>query len=252
MNTVTVPDIEFLFCKLPLKELSCGHYYFRGVANSSYELIPTIGRQQNACEKKFLDDFRIKGRGLVQCEPHNLWEWMALAQHHGIPTRLLDWSSSMLTALYFASTKNMGANGLLENHKTDCALYVAHCCNFINIEEDGEGCLDPLHCPQTGFVVTPHIATRMSGQDGLFSIQNDPSSDFAKQYESIGTENHITKYIIPLEVREEVFFILQRIGFRTGTIFPDLDGLSKEIKQNQSMECCFAPSIPWQAEKFFG
>lgn len=83
--------------------------FYRGVSDLDYELIPSAGRfgiednkTQIEFERKLLDDFIRKAPIYLKQSPKNDLEWMILAQHHGIPTRLMDWSFNPLVALFFA------------------------------------------------------------------------------------------------------------------------------------------------------
>ena len=93
-----------------------GNWIFRGVRQSNYELIPKIGRpgsrkalrggaelgyDRNAEETMNRHFMRTAGP-YVKHVPSTRLEWLALAQHHGMFTRLLDWSESLLVAAYFA------------------------------------------------------------------------------------------------------------------------------------------------------
>ena len=81
---------------------------FRGLSDSSFPLIPYICRfgfdmvQLKRIEKKLFNLFKESAIAYIERIPSNDWEWLALAQHYGLPTRLMDWTYNPLIALFFA------------------------------------------------------------------------------------------------------------------------------------------------------
>src|SRR5215218_1482907 len=89
-----------------------GTWLFRGQAGKKWPLSPSAGRDQcvgsagyrRADEYNLLKDFVREAKRYVESGFSEL-EWLALAQHHGLPTRLLDWSTNPLVAAWFACEK---------------------------------------------------------------------------------------------------------------------------------------------------
>src|SRR5438067_2937656 len=82
---------------------------FRGVRDSAFALVPKVGRPELRLRGDLLETevellrlFKQRALPYLKTIPRDDWEWLAIAQHHGLATRLLDWTRNPLVAAYFA------------------------------------------------------------------------------------------------------------------------------------------------------
>jgi len=111
-----------------------GRKYFRGqtkLVSAGYQLKPSVGRHDHPhlkdfhkrehLEREVLEVFSNHLISYVQHLPRNQWEALAIAQHHGVPTRFMDWTTNPLVALYFAVRETKSDE---KGNALDSAVYV--------------------------------------------------------------------------------------------------------------------------------
>lgn len=244
MDTIKINSLENLLSTVTSGDFACGHVVFRGVTDSvNHKLIPSVGRIDtsilcglsiNNYERETLNRFKLRANPEINPQPKDDWEWLAVAQHHGLPTRLLDWTTSPLIALYFATKPEVDHDGKLKKcNDNGGAIYALHTCNYL----DTSCLVPPTDFTEFGLFYPPHISKRITGQFGLFSIQSDPTIALQDSF-TPDEGNWIKKIEFDSNVAEEIQKKLYLLGVRHETIFPDLDGFTFDLKVKFNVTSC--------------
>ncbi|OCH16909.1 FRG domain-containing protein [Aliivibrio logei] len=196
--------------------------WFRGQSDQDWALLPSAAR-----EEYYLPDNRDLGRFKEwsnyaiahEVLPTNDIEQIALAQHHGLATRLLDWTKNPLVACYFCVISELSSDG---------AVYILEppevmAKRNLTFEEikNHEGVISYI---PTAFT------TRVINQQGLFTIHCPPNREIeVVKSKYLPEEHNIKKIIIPKSMKNDIKAMLDDYGINDSTMFPGLDGLSKYI-----------------------
>lgn len=229
-------------------------YVFRGVCNANSALSTSLTRLAGGyedlakLESHMLRNFRKYAHLDANAEvAGSVWNWLALAQHHGLQTRLLDWTYSPLVALHFATddVSTFGCDGAVWcfNHRLanrllpdglreqveDAGLDVFTAQMLDRVADTLEK-FDRLS--ETDFVVflePPSLDARIVNQFALFSAVNKPTNgldvllannpDLAKQI------------IIPADLKWELRDKLDQAGITERMLYPGLDGLCRWLSR---------------------
>ena len=148
-------------------------------------------------------------------------ELLSLAQHYGMPTRLLDWTSNALTGLWFAVASDLPEE---EEHGVVWVINNPDVKKFST--EDNIFSLD-----RTYFFRLSHLDRRIAAQFAWLSIQRPGSNrKFLPLEDHEKFRNRLKKYIIPGDQFNLIRKELRDLGINHATLFPDLSGLSADIE----------------------
>ena len=167
-----------------------------------------------------LAEFKKRSIPHLERIPQNNWEWLALAQHHGLPTRLLDWTQNPLIAAFFASRERFVPR---ERRQKDATIYVLQYWKVPHADE----AVDPFDAAVDVIYNPPHTSRRFTAQQGLFTVHHKPSAKL--EHESL------EKWTLAHACLTKLYITIGRYGASPATVFPDLDGLCIELKQSWVM-----------------
>lgn len=234
----SLQDFVTLIDKEKSSEESSGNdvdFLFRG-QRQDQPLLPKLARislrgKIKDIEKLIIDEFRRTSLPLSEFMPIDDWDLLALAQHHGLPTRLLDWTYSALAALYFTvkespakGKKNIYEHGVVWLLKPDLADY------RMDTEEFG-----PLSNKITKIFRPKIISRRISAQAGAFTVHKINASGGVVKFENHSQfKNKLLKIIVPPEHFPSIRHRLNMLGVNSATLFPDIDGLCSHLQWRYS------------------
>ncbi|MFZ4702140.1 MAG: FRG domain-containing protein [Candidatus Methylumidiphilus sp.] len=230
-NDITTERIDSVAGLLQrVVELYTGNHsvLFRGHQVADWILEPRIARTKFRprhsafvlkAEQRMLDEFeRLSVPYLAGREISSPWDRLALAQHHGLPTRLLDWSTNPLVALWFAV-----AQPPYKNYDAAIWAYEANEDNIANLSDD------PFNLPRTQIFRPRHHDARIVAQSGWFTVHKYSTASKRERFSALDRievhRSELRKLIVPRKYFASIREDLARCGIQRCALFPDLSGL---------------------------
>jgi hypothetical protein len=230
---------------------------YRGDGNPAWPLLTSLDKlggpgsphSKAGLEEHILRNFIRYSRPYFSTPPVNEWEVLVAAQHHGLPTRLLDWTYSPLVAAHFAT--------LSGEPKSDRVVWrldwksVHRCFRLPELAlliQDLEGILGSGR-PMTPWALfsgaadakpfacmfePPSLNARIVAQSATFTLCSDKRVPFDRFLEGHGLGSVLTKFIIPAREAARFRDQLDLVSVDERRLFPDLDGVAAEIRRYYS------------------
>ena len=240
------------------------NWAFRGQSDANWRLWPMITRElQNRAvnsiywtqqEHRNIRIFQRKAIHFLDKMPAtaDIFQWMALMQHHGAPTRLLDFTWSPYVAAFFA----------LESSTSNSAVWA------INTFEVGTVCFGP-NIPAGNDIPSPRKALKFYGYDSFDDVAiGEPFFKNQRLIAQSGTfacpvdlnlpideilsarDNSIVKFVLKGSIlRQQALNELYRMNITHATLFPDLDGLARSLRYELETHYLYDPTVIEEQEQ---
>lgn len=249
------------------------NWAFRGQMDPHWELMNAIERTDfihlyKGVEADFVAEFQRGARNYLANDetPKHLIEWLALMQHHGAPTRLLDFSKSPFIAAFFAFEhcivtpdahiaiwainmnflKQQAADIVKKKYKSD----MEKSNNLVN-----EALFEKIFYDNSDSFIFPvepfRMNRRYSLQQSLFVSTANSYEPFMQQLLFLGDEipKAVIKIELPAALQKEVIRDLQRMNLNRASLFPDLDGYASSLRLRYNSMKSAAETLAAQMQK---
>jgi type I restriction enzyme M protein len=196
---------------------------YRGMKSADYPLTPKVGRvvppdsvgSREKNEYEILRLFKERAFQYLDFTPASDWDWLAIGQQYGLPTRLLDWTDNPLVACFFAVDGPSDHDSVIYAYRND---------SYIPVDKHP----DPFKYRPVGKFIPRHLTQRITTQGGLFTVHPNP-------YERFESDD-MDKIVIPNAIRSGLKKTLNKYGVNRFALFPGLDGLAAHIEWLQSKQ----------------
>lgn len=236
MTTEFVVEIKALSDLMESVEQACidesslaglpkGHgesWLFRG-QREDLPLLPKLARGDVKpaildVEQQMLSEFKMRSRPYLEIQPESDWDWLALAQHHGMATRLLDWTENPLAALWFAVRED-------PHNDKDGVLWF-----FLPSDEHvvDESKVTPFHAPTTIIFRPKHITRTIAAQGGWFTAHR-----YLKHFVALEKDVMYKDLLVKFTFKAGLFGKLRQqlslCRVNNASLFPGLNGLCSHM-----------------------
>ena len=226
--------------------------WYRGLSSRRQILLPTLHRLTIPVrdESLIMNRFKQNAYEFLEERPEGEWEWMFLGRHHGLPSRLLDWSENCLVALFFAvggfgqnrpnvadgviwcllptELNEIASNGTIRpgvipmfSDQSDIASEDEFLNNYrTSVVSHVIG--TPLIPPAAGIGI--RTTRRIRAQQGVFTVHHTESLPINRW----GDGRHVWRFVIPNQAKRKLLSQLRQSGLTMLTLFPELDNVASE------------------------
>jgi hypothetical protein len=198
---------------------------YRGLSDRKHLLLPSIGRHTTnsfghllpkeelaSRELEVLSKFRGASVPFITTRDGGMLDVMTRAQHHGAPTRLLDWTNNPLIALYFATTNT--------SKTTDGVVYEYDAPKPIHLVP---GAIErPISAQENCSFEPQHIDMRITAQDSVFTLHADPYKPLDK--------GKMVQIWFKGDCRQRLKAELEKLGVHAASVFPGQSGVGEHIR----------------------
>jgi hypothetical protein len=240
---ITIHDIGELAREIRALQRSHRKWLYRGQQDARWDLLPSVHRGYSEQQERYLtNEFRVRARSRYpHCPADDDYPgWLALMQHYGLPTRLLDWSYSPLVAAFFTLHPDYGPeDGWGERDACIWALSAGE----LNVSQGFEPLIFPLDAASYAPLIAPAFKNRKEENTvGVaMAIEHDPRIQLQQGAFTVhssrkpinqieGSGEWLRKFVIPRQAVEVFFEELDLLGVKKSNLFPDLSALTSELR----------------------